>query len=157
SLRTESSASLEKLAELLRTNPSLDIEVYSYTDSKGTSEYNLNLSQQRAQSVVDYLVTIGIPRSRMTAKGMGQVDPVAPNEVDGKDNPEGRQQNRRTTFRIITDVPERRTIYDSSKPGTIGEQESNLEVYNPLELETDPAEDGQSQYGAPGSRVGEYD
>lgn len=157
SLRPESAASLEKLSELLRTNPSLDIEVYSYTDSRGTAEYNLNLSQERAQSVVDYLVGIAIPRSRMVAKGMGQVDPVAPNEIDGRDNPEGRQQNRRTTFRIVTDVPERRTIYDSAKPGTIGEQEANLEVHNPLELESDPAEDGQSQYGAPGSRVGEYD
>lgn len=154
-IRAESAASLEKLTALMKDNPSIDIEIYSYTDNKGTPEYNQNLSQERAQSVVEYLVNNGVERSRMTAKGMGNSDPIAPNEVDGKDNPEGRQQNRRTTFRIITDVPTRRTIYDSSKPGTIGEQEKNLEVHNQLEEDSDPNEHPESEYGEPGSRVNE--
>jgi len=96
-----------------------------------------------------------VERSRLTARGMGNSDPVAPNQIDGKDNPEGRQKNRRTTFRIITDVPTRRTIYDSSKPGTIGEQEKNLEVHNQLEEESDPNEHPDAEYGDPGSRVNE--
>ena len=151
SLRPESQASLEKLTTLMNDNPSLDVQIYSYTDSKGTAAYNLNLSQQRAQSVVDYLVRNGVERSRLSAKGMGQEDPVAPNTEDGQDNPEGRQLNRRTSFKILTDVPTRRLIYDSSRPGTIGEQEKNLQ------MGADDAEDGgfdeESSFGNPGSRV----
>lgn len=151
-LRPEAAASLEKLTSLLKDNPSLDIRIYSYTDSKGTEAYNKNLSQQRAESVVNYLVRNGIERSRLSAQGMGKENPVAPNKTEtGKDNPEGRQLNRRTTFRILTDVPTRRTIYDSAKPGTIGEQEKNLELGEGVE-DTEPA-DSDSRFGNPGSRV----
>lgn len=151
-LRPESAASLEKLTELMKNNPSLDVKIFSYTDSKGTPAYNKNLSQQRAESVVNYLVRNGIDRSRLSAQGMGMENPIAPNKDEkGKDNPEGRQQNRRTTFRIITDVPTRRTIYDSTKPGTIGEQEKNLLQGEGTE-ETEPS-DADSQFGNPGSRV----
>jgi outer membrane protein OmpA-like peptidoglycan-associated protein len=149
SLRPESAASLEKLTSLMKDNPSIDIQIFSYTDSKGTAEYNVNLSQERAQSVVDYLVSKGVERSRLSAKGMGQADPVAPNKINGKDNPEGRQMNRRTTFRITTDVPTERLLYDSSKPGTIGQQEKNLEVHDQLDDDTD----SENDYSAPGSRV----
>lgn len=151
SLRPESAASLEKLTTLMNDNPSLDVQIFSYTDSKGTPAYNLNLSQQRAESVVNYLVRNGVERSRLSAKGMGMADPVAPNKTNGKDNPEGRQLNRRTTFRILTDVPTRRTIYDSAKPGTIGEQERNLQIGDDIEdIEDD---DSDSEFGSPGSRV----
>lgn len=152
SLRPESAASLEKLTELMKNNPSIDVQIYSYTDSKGTAGYNLNLSQQRAESVVNYLVRNGVERSRLSAKGMGMNNPVAPNKTEnGKDNPEGRQQNRRTTFRILTDVPTRRTIYDSTQPGTIGEQEKNLQMGEGTEETESP--DGDSQFGNQGSRV----
>ncbi len=150
SLRPESQASLEKLTTLMNDNPSLDVQIFSYTDSKGTAAYNLNLSQQRAQSVVDYLIRNGVERSRLSAKGMGQADPVAPNTEDGRDNPEGRQLNRRTSFKIVTDVPTRRLIYDSSKPGTIGEQEKNLQIGEDFE---DGSSDSESDFGNPGSRV----
>jgi outer membrane protein OmpA-like peptidoglycan-associated protein len=151
SLRPEAAASLEKLTTLMKDNPSLDIRIFSYTDSKGGEAYNKNLSQQRAESVVNYLVRNGIERSRLSAQGMGKENPVAPNTEGGKDNPEGRQLNRRTTFKILTDVPTRRTIYDSSKPGSIGEQEKNLEVGEGVE-DTEPA-DADSKFGNPGSRV----
>ncbi|WP_118949651.1 OmpA family protein [Taibaiella helva] len=152
SLRPESAASLEKLTELMKNNPSLDVKIFSYTDSKGTDAYNVNLSQQRAESVVNYLVRNGIDRSRLSAQGMGEKNPVAPNtDAKGKDNPDGRQQNRRTTFRIMTDVPTRRTIYDSTKPGNIGEQEKNLQQGEGTE-EQEPS-DADSQFGNPGSRV----
>ncbi|WP_118974143.1 OmpA family protein [Taibaiella koreensis] len=151
-LRPESAASLEKLTELMKNNPSLDVKIFSYTDSKGTDAYNLNLSQQRAESVVNYLVRNGIDRSRLSAQGMGEKNPVASNTgPKGKDNPEGRQQNRRTTFRIMTDVPTLRTIYDSTKPGTIGQQEKNLQQGEGTD-EQEPA-DSDSQFGNPGSRV----
>lgn len=153
SLRPESAASLQKLAILMNDNPSLEIEIYSYTDSKGTEEYNQQLSQERAESVVDYLVAQGVPQDRVSAKGMGSSDPVAPNMIDGKDNPEGRQKNRRTTFKITTDVPTRHMIFDSTQPGTIGEQERNLETHNTLDLSSDPNLHQNADYGNPGSRV----
>lgn len=127
-LRPESSASLDTVVNFMKDNPSLGIEIYSYTDSKGTDDYNMALSQRRAQSVVDYLEKSGVERTRMTAKGFGKKMPAAPNEVSGKDNPEGRQLNRRTEFRIVTDVPTRRVLYNSAKPGTMDQQEKNLKV-----------------------------
>ena len=82
--------------------PDIKIEIGSHTDSRGSDAYNQRLSQQRAQSVVNYLVGKGIPRKRLAAKGYGESQPIAPNEnKDGSDNPEGRQMNRRTEFRIV--------------------------------------------------------
>jgi len=152
SLRTASAASLEKLLKLMRENPSIDIQIYSYTDSKGSDAYNQTLSQERAQSVVDYLVSSGIDRGRLSAKGMGKNDPKAPNTIKGKDNPAGRQENRRTSFKILTDVPTRRIVYDSSKPGTIGEQEKNLQVQDNENIEEETP-DADDDFGTPGSRV----
>jgi hypothetical protein len=109
-------------------NPSITVEIYSYTDSKGSDEYNLALSQRRAQSVLDYLEKNGIERGRLTAKGFGKKNAVDPNEVNGKDNPEGRQLNRRTEFRIISDIPTRRVIYNSAQKGSMDQQEKNLHI-----------------------------
>ncbi|KAA5533533.1 OmpA family protein [Taibaiella lutea] len=146
SLRPESAAELEKLTSLMKDNPSLQVKILSYTDSKGTDAYNKNLSQQRAQSVVDYLVRNGVERSRLSAEGMGETNPIGDNKTD-----EGRQQNRRTTFRIMSDVPTLRTVYDSTKPGTIGEQEKNLQQ-GEGEENPEPT-DSDSNFGNPGSRV----
>ena len=74
----------------------------SHTDSKGTDAYNIKLSQARAQSCVDYLASKGVPISRMVAKGYGESRPIAPNtSPTGKDNPDGRQLNRRTEFKVL--------------------------------------------------------
>ena len=128
-LRPESVAALDSVVNFLKDNASITIEIYSYTDSKGKDEYNLSLSQRRAQAVMDYLEKGGIDRARMTAKGFGSKNPAAANTVNGnKDNPEGRQLNRRTEFRIITDVPTRRVLYNSAMPGTMDQQEKNLSV-----------------------------
>jgi len=127
-LRPESVASLDSVVHFLTDNPSITVEIYSYTDAKGKPEYNLALSQRRAQSVMDYLEKAGIDRTRLTAKGFGSKNAVAPNEVNGKDNAEGRQLNRRTEFRVITDIPTRRVLYNSAMPGTMDQQEKNLHV-----------------------------
>jgi outer membrane protein OmpA-like peptidoglycan-associated protein len=89
--------------EILKTNPQIIAEIGSHTDSRGSDVYNQKLSQKRAQSVVDYLVTEkGIERKRLKAKGYGEKSPMAPNEnADGTDDPVGRQMNRRTEFRVI--------------------------------------------------------
>ncbi|MEQ8521853.1 MAG: OmpA family protein, partial [Vicingaceae bacterium] len=90
------------LLELLLLNSDIIVEISSHTDAKGSSEYNIRLSQKRAESVVSYLRQKGISRNRMVAKGYGKTKPIAPNKkADGSDNPEGRQLNRRTEFRVI--------------------------------------------------------
>jgi outer membrane protein OmpA-like peptidoglycan-associated protein len=146
SLRPESAASLEKLTQLLNDNPSYDVKIISHTDGKGKKDYNKRLSQQRAESVVEYLVRNGVDRERLSAEGMGMEHPIADNSTE-----EGRQQNRRTTFKILTDVPTRRLIYDSTKPGTIGQQQKNLEQ-GQGEDDAEP-NDSESQFGNKGSRV----
>ena len=80
----------------LQANPAMMIEVAGHTDSIGSDAYNMELSHQRAQSVVDYLVLKGIDRSRLRAVGYGEGNPVAANQnSDGSDNPQGRALNRR--------------------------------------------------------------
>ena len=141
-LRPESVASLDSVVHFLTDNPSITVEIYSYTDSKGGEEYNMALSQRRAQSVLDYLEKNGIDRTRLTAKGFGSKNAAAPNTVDGrKDNPEGRQLNRRTEFRIITDIPTRRVLYNSALPGSMDQQEKNLHVEP--EADDEPATPGK--------------
>ncbi len=87
---------------LMKEFPSIVVEISSHTDSKGDDEYNKKLSQKRAESVVNYLISKGIASIRLRAKGYGEEKPIAPNEnADGTDNPTGRDKNRRTEFRII--------------------------------------------------------
>lgn len=101
-LQEASFASLDKLADLLTANPDMHIELSAHTDSKGKAALNQRLSEARAKSCVDYLVSKGIDPSRLTYIGYGATQPIAPNTLeDGSDNPEGRQKNRRTAFTII--------------------------------------------------------
>lgn len=102
-LRPESKYELNLLLEELLKHPDLVVEIGSHTDSKGTMAYNLDLSQRRSQSVVDYLVDHGLPERNITAKGYGESRPIASNKKpDGSDNPDGRQLNRRTEFKVIS-------------------------------------------------------
>lgn len=94
-LTTVSKSNLDKLAGVMVQYPDTNINVYGHTDSKGTDEYNLTLSQRRANSVIDYLVSKGIARTRLNAMGMGEKDPIATNETEA-----GRAQNRRVEFAI---------------------------------------------------------
>jgi outer membrane protein OmpA-like peptidoglycan-associated protein len=94
-LRSESTAELDRLINLLTTYATLKIEISGYTDSKGSQAYNQKLSESRSKSVVDYLIAHGIASGRLTYKGYGMDNPIATNETD-----EGRQLNRRTEFKI---------------------------------------------------------
>lgn len=101
-LRPQSLIVLDTVVSIMQDNPNIIIEMSAHTDSKGKDEYNMKLSQRRAQSCVDYLISRGIPSSRMIAKGYGESRPIAPNTLpNGKDNPEGRQLNRRTEFKVL--------------------------------------------------------
>ncbi len=101
-LQVGSFTSLDDLVTLLNDNPSMQIELSAHTDSKGTDEYNDKLSNARANEVVRYLISKGISEERLIAKGYGESQPVAENQkADGSDNPEGRQMNRRTEFKVL--------------------------------------------------------
>ncbi|HPG74362.1 MAG TPA: OmpA family protein, partial [Bacteroidales bacterium] len=90
---------------LMSKYPKIVVEIRSHTDSVASDEFNLKLSQDRAQSVVNYLIGKGISSDRLVAKGYGESFPIAPNShPDGSDNPDGRAKNRRTEFRIIGSV-----------------------------------------------------
>lgn len=101
-IRTDASRELDKLVQQLVDNPEIKIELSSHTDSVGTYDYNLELSQRRAESSVSYLVQHGISPDRLVAKGYGEYKPIARNtNPDGTDNPAGRDMNRRTEFKIL--------------------------------------------------------
>ena len=101
-IRISAGIELDKLVEVLNDNPEIKIEMGSHTDSVGSVEFNINLSQRRAQSTVNYLIKKGIAPERLVAKGYGKSKPIARNtNPDGTDNPAGRQRNRRTEFRIL--------------------------------------------------------
>jgi outer membrane protein OmpA-like peptidoglycan-associated protein len=92
---------------LLKEAPEFIVEIGSHTDSIGDYEYNMQLSQERADNVVKYLVSEGISDERLIPKGYGALHPVAPNfNADGSDNEEGREKNRRTEFRVVGTVGE---------------------------------------------------
>lgn len=95
-LSSASKVSLDRIVMLLESNPTLKLEFASHTDSRGTYEYNDELSWQRAKSVVDYLVGAGISKNRLTWKGYGKRYPIVKKAVT-----EGEHRlNRRTTFTI---------------------------------------------------------
>ncbi len=96
-LREESKPSLDKLVKILDDTPDAFVQINSHTDERGKVEYNTTLSQNRAKSVVDYLVSKGINPARLTAKGFGFSDPV----IKGAKTEEEHQQNRRTAFQVI--------------------------------------------------------
>jgi peptidoglycan-associated lipoprotein len=101
-IRTDAAKELDKLVELLNDNPEIKIEMGSHTDSVASEVYNIELSQRRAESTVSYLIRKGIATERLVAKGYGESKPIARNtNPDGTDNPDGRQRNRRTEFKIL--------------------------------------------------------
>jgi outer membrane protein OmpA-like peptidoglycan-associated protein len=95
-LRTESFVELDRVVKLLKENPAIEIEMSAHTDSRGSDEYNVTLSHNRAKSVMDYILSKGIDPARITSKGYGETKPVATNDTD-----EGRQLNRRVEFMIM--------------------------------------------------------
>lgn len=124
-LRQESMASLDKLVETLNDNPNITIELMSHTDNRGSEQANLELSQKRAQAVVDYLIQKGIAADRLVAKGYGEIDPKVIDEkihqqvpffelnvrltedyintLPSEDYQEiAHQINRRTEFRVLS-------------------------------------------------------
>lgn len=96
-LKKESFVELNKVVAFLKQNKSVAIEIAGHTDSKGSDEYNLNLSQGRSQAVVDYLISQGIATERLKAHGYGETVPLSTNDTDA-----GRANNRRVEFTILS-------------------------------------------------------
>ena len=92
-LSKESLALLDHLIELVRRCREASIEVAGHTDSQGTPDLNLDLSQRRAEAVTSYISESGVDTARITSAGYGETKPLASN-----DTPEGRAQNRRIEF-----------------------------------------------------------
>jgi outer membrane protein OmpA-like peptidoglycan-associated protein len=89
-------SSLEEVVDLLQTEPDKKIRVEGHTDSRGDAEANLKLSEQRAQAVVDALVSMGVDKERISAMGMGEDFPIDSNETE-----EGRARNRRVDVILL--------------------------------------------------------
>jgi len=94
-LDPKSQAELDKIVQLLNDNPTLKIEISGYTDNVGKPADNLSLSNNRAKSVVSYLISKNIATQRLVAKGYGEAKPVAENTTE-----EGRAKNRRTELKV---------------------------------------------------------
>lgn len=95
-LRPEGIVVLNDAAALLKTNDRVVVEIAGHTDSVGSEQYNQALSERRANSVRDYLVSQGITATRLTSRGYGELQPVATNDTD-----EGRQLNRRVEMIVL--------------------------------------------------------
>ena len=96
-LKPESTTELDKLVTLLKENPTIKIEISGHTDNVGQAADNLRLSNNRAESVVKYLVTKRIEKERLSSKGIGAEQPVADNETEA-----GKAKNRRTELKVIS-------------------------------------------------------
>jgi outer membrane protein OmpA-like peptidoglycan-associated protein len=101
-LRPESKLVLDSILIFFKENPDLKIELGSHTDSRGSDAYNNKLSQERAQSAVDYLIEKGIPPERLVAKGYGKTMLVNNCTTGVPCSEEEHQKNRRTTFKVIS-------------------------------------------------------
>ena len=123
-LRPESQQALDEMAQVLRDNPNVTIEMASHTDRWGTEEYNIDLSARRAKSVIDYLISVGIEPQRLQSQGYGKSRPktitkklarlypqfkegdvLTPEYIEAlseEDQEAADQINRRTEFQVLS-------------------------------------------------------
>jgi OOP family OmpA-OmpF porin len=105
---------LDEVAASLVKQPELMVEIQGYTDSTGSAEYNLHLSQKRAESVRSYLIGKGISAAGLTAKGFGKANPIATNATT-----EGRAENRRVVFRVASTPEHVKVVTEEATPASI--------------------------------------
>ncbi len=97
-IRQDAAVELDKLVQILLDNPALKIELGSHTDVRGTDMYNLRLSQRRADSAIEYIISRGIARDRLVAQGYGETEL----KIEGAKTEEEHQVNRRTEFKVLS-------------------------------------------------------
>ncbi|MGB2697514.1 MAG: OmpA family protein [Candidatus Zixiibacteriota bacterium] len=108
-LRPQAKTNIESLAKILNKYPDTDILIEGDTDSSGSEDYNLKLSERRAQSVANYLMGLGVPSSRISMVGLGEMNPIASNDTDY-----GRQQNRRVEVAIFANDKLKKAAQDQA-------------------------------------------
>lgn len=106
-LTTTAKQNLDKLVPVFKDYADTDIKIYGYTDSKGSEDYNLELSSRRAAAVKSYLSGKGLMASRFSVVGMGEAEPIESNDTE-----EGRRLNRRVEFAIVAN---QKMINDAKK------------------------------------------
>lgn len=108
---------LEMLLRAMQLHSQILVQVTGHADSRGSEEYNLLLSQKRARSVVDYLISKGIEKERFVSLGIGEQQSIALNQnPDGSDNPEGRRLNRYAEIKLINNSDENIKILQTEVP-----------------------------------------
>lgn len=100
-IRPDAALELDKLVATLLENPTVKIELSSHTDCRGKDAYNLSLSQRRAKSAVDYVISKGVAKDRLVSKGYGKSKPAVDCEC-GKCTDEQHEMNRRTEFKVLS-------------------------------------------------------
>jgi len=115
-LKESAKVELDKVVNLLRQYPEMEIDLNSHTDSRGSDTYNEWLSTERAKSAVNYIVSQGIERGRVTAKGYGESQPVNECLNTMKCSEDKHQMNRRTEFRILNLGEKTNLKSNTSKP-----------------------------------------
>lgn len=100
-IRADAAVELDKLVKIMTDNPTIWIELGSHTDSRGKDKYNLDLSQKRAESAVQYIISRGINKNRITAKGYGETQLLNKCANGVNCTEEEHQLNRRTEFKIV--------------------------------------------------------
>lgn len=109
-LSPNSRTALSNFAESIKNNPDTELQILGYTDNTGNDKINIPLSEKRAKSVYDFIVSKGISSSRMKYEGLGSKDPVADNSTAA-----GRSENRRVEVYIL---PSAKMIQDAQKAAT---------------------------------------
>lgn len=100
-LNGEATTELDKVYQFLTDYPKMKIRIEAHTDYRGGDSYNQRLSQNRAKSALDYLVSKGIPAARLESEGYGEAQPTVPNEVNGRADQANMAINRRVEFKIV--------------------------------------------------------
>lgn len=111
-LRPESKTALDEMAQIMRDNPNITIEMAAHTDRKGSDDYNIKLSHRRAQSVIDYLISVGISSDRLQAQGYGKSRPKTITKKLAREYPQFPEGTVLTPEYIETLDPENQEIAD---------------------------------------------
>jgi outer membrane protein OmpA-like peptidoglycan-associated protein len=143
-LTTNAKTILDNVANELVAYPSIEVEIGGHTDSKGGDQYNQKLSEERAQSVLDYLSSKGVARDRLRAVGYGESDPVDDNETD-----EGREANRRVELKVTAGTASAAPVSEAAPGEDATESEPMVEDSEPLEAEDSPTEEPPAEQQPP--------
>ena len=111
-LRPESKEALDELAQMLRDNPNITVEMASHTDRHGSEEYNINLSERRAKSVIDYLIEVGIPAQRLQHQGYGKSRPKVVSKRIAREFPQFKEGDVLDEEYILNLSPEDQEVAD---------------------------------------------